>query len=184
LGIRPRRPKAKSLCAAGSFSFTEGIQIVTKTGKRADVYTRVTNQIVEQLERGVRPRLQPWNATHAAGRISRPLRSNGEAYKGINVLMLYMAAEMHGYNCPIWMTYKQAQSLGGFVRKGEHDSPVVYASTFTKTETTDEGAEIEHEQAFLKEYTVAAACRMPKCFISIRWRITSWKTAAGSGSGR
>jgi antirestriction protein ArdC len=134
--------------------------MATKTSKRADVYSRVTNQIIDKLERGVRPWLQPWNATHAAGRISRPLRSNGEAYKGINVLMLYMAAEMHGYNCPIWMTYRQALALGGHVRKGEHGSPVVYASTFTKTETTDEGQEIEHEQAFLKEYTVFNVCQV------------------------
>jgi antirestriction protein ArdC len=92
--------------------------------------------------------------------VSRPLRHNGEAYQGINVLMLYMAAEMHGYNCPIWMTYRQALELGGHVRKGEHGSPVVYASTFTRTETTDEGQEIEHEQAFLKEYTVFNVCQV------------------------
>lgn len=44
---------------------------------REDVDTRVTNRIVEQLSQGVRPWLQPWNAEHAAGRISRPLRYNG-----------------------------------------------------------------------------------------------------------
>lgn len=134
--------------------------MATKTSKRADVYSRVTDRIIEQLERGVRPWLQPWNATHAAGRVSRPPRHNGEAYNGINILMLYMAAKMHGYNCPIWMTYKQAQSLGGYVRKGEHGSPVVYASTYTKTETTDDGVEIEHEQAFLKEYCVFNTCQI------------------------
>ena len=67
----------------------------TKT-PRVDVYTRVTDRIIEQLSRGVKPWLKPWNAEHAAGRITRPLRSNGEPYRGINVLILWDAAETHG----------------------------------------------------------------------------------------
>jgi antirestriction protein ArdC len=59
--------------------------MATKTSKRGDIYARVTNQIVADLERGVRPWHKPWNAEHAAGRISRPLRSTGEPYQGINV---------------------------------------------------------------------------------------------------
>ncbi len=37
--------------------------MATTATNRTDIYTRVTNQIVEQLNRGVRPWLQPWNAT-------------------------------------------------------------------------------------------------------------------------
>ena len=38
------------------------------------------------------------------------------------------------------MTFKQALELGGCVRKGEHGSLVVYASTFTRTGTdSDDG---------------------------------------------
>jgi hypothetical protein len=55
---------------------------------KADIYQRITDQIVCELEKGVRPWLKPWNAEHAAGRITRPLRGNGIPYKGINVLML------------------------------------------------------------------------------------------------
>lgn len=121
---------------------------------RTDVYTRVTNQIIEELERGVRPWLKPWNAEHAAGRITRPLRHNGEKYSGINILTLWMSAELQGYSCPFWMTFQQAKELGGFVKKGEHGSPVVYASTFKKKEQAETGEEIEAEIPFLKEYTV------------------------------
>ena len=59
---------------------------------KADIYQRITDQIVCELEKGVRPWLKPWNAEHAAGRITRPLRGNGIPYKGINVLMLWSAA--------------------------------------------------------------------------------------------
>jgi antirestriction protein ArdC len=47
---------------------------------RADVYSRVTAKIIADLEQGVRPWLKPWNAEHAAGRISRPLCASGQAY--------------------------------------------------------------------------------------------------------
>ena len=44
----------------------------TTTTTRVDVYTRVTSHIVGELEKGVRPWMKPWNAEHAAGRITRP----------------------------------------------------------------------------------------------------------------
>ena len=43
-------------------------------------------KIVAALEDGVRPWVRPWNAEHAAGRITRPLRHNGQPYTGINIL--------------------------------------------------------------------------------------------------
>ena len=50
---------------------------------KQDVYERITAKIVADLEQGVRPWQKPWNAEHAAGRITRPLRSNGIPYRGI-----------------------------------------------------------------------------------------------------
>jgi antirestriction protein ArdC len=120
-----------------------------------DVYTRVTDRIVAALEQGVHPWMQPWNAEHAAGRITRPLRHNGLPYSGINVVMLWMEAQEKGYNAPIWMTFRQAQELGGHVRKGEHGAQVVYANRITRTETDEAtGEEVEHAIPFMKGYTV------------------------------
>lgn len=130
---------------------------MSSTSTRTDVYSRITSRIVEELERGVRPWLKPWNAEHAAGRITRPLRHNGQRYSGINVITLWMTAESAGFLSPFWLTFKQALELGGHVRKGEHGSPVVYASTFRKTEPTEAGEEIEQDIPFLKEYTVFCA---------------------------
>lgn len=121
---------------------------------RSDVYTRVTDQIIAELEKGVRPWLKPWNAEHAAGRITRPLRSSGEPYKGINVLMLWMSAQSQGFAAPIWMTFKQAKDLGAAVKKGAKGSLVVYANHVTKTETGDDGEEAERDIYFMKGYTV------------------------------
>lgn len=122
---------------------------------KADVYERVTAQIVAELEKGERPWFRPWNAEHAAGRITRPLRANGIPYRGINVVMLWGSAVEQGFSAPLWLTYKQAQELGGQVRKGEKGSLVVYANTITRTETDEAtGEEQERDIPFMKGYTV------------------------------
>src|SRR5688572_11701223 len=105
----------------------------THTG-RADVYTRVTDKIIADLEQGVRPWMKPWSGDNAAGKIVLPLRHCGTPYRGINVLLLWGEAMDKGYASAKWMTYRQAVELGGHVRKGEHGSLVVYANKITKTE--------------------------------------------------
>jgi antirestriction protein ArdC len=124
------------------------------TTEKGDLYTRITGRIIEELEKGVRPWLKPWNAEHAAGCITRPLRHNGQPYRGINVLMLWGEAMARGFACPIWMTYKQAQELGAQVRKGEHGSLVVFADRIRRTDTDANGNDVEREIPFLKGYTV------------------------------
>ena len=121
---------------------------------RADVYARITDKILADLEQGVRPWFRPWSADHAAGKITRPLRHNGIPYKGINVIMLWSASMLKGYACPLWLTFKQALELGGNVRKGETGELVVYADRITRTETDTKGEEVEREIPFLKGYTV------------------------------
>jgi antirestriction protein ArdC len=73
---------------------------------RPDVYSRITDKIIADLEQGVRPWLRPCNADLAAGRITRPLRHNGVPYKEINVIMLWSAATVKGHACPLWLTFK------------------------------------------------------------------------------
>jgi antirestriction protein ArdC len=123
--------------------------------EKQDVYTRITSKIIASLEQGIRPWIQPWNAEHAAGKITRPLRHNGQAYSGINILMLWASAMEQGFAAPIWMTFKQALELKACVRKGEKGSLVVYANAITRTEHDDAtGEDVEREIPFLKGYTV------------------------------
>jgi antirestriction protein ArdC len=123
--------------------------------EKQDIYTRITNQIVSHLEKGVRPWVRPWNAEHAAGRITRPLRHNGKPYSGINVLSLWASAMTQNFVAPIWMTFKQASELDAHIRKGEKGSLVVYADSIKRKETDEKtGDEIDREIPFLKGYTV------------------------------
>ena len=121
--------------------------------EKQDVYTRITGQIIAALEQGVRPWTRPWNAEHAAGRITRPLRHNLAPYSGINILTLWASAARQGFTAPIWMTFNQALQLNAHVRKGEKGSLVVYANRITKTDQDDAGNEVEREIAFMKGYT-------------------------------
>ncbi len=119
-----------------------------------DVYTRITNKIIADLEQGVRTWMKPWNAGNTAGRITRPLRHNGLPYSGINILMLWAEAEDKGFTAPTWMTYKQASELKAQVRKGEKGSLVVYANSIARTEENESGEEEEREIHYMKGYTV------------------------------
>ena len=122
--------------------------------EKQDVYTRITGKIIADLEQGVRTWMKPWNAGNTAGRITRPLRSNGIPYSGINILMLWAESVTKGFTAPIWMTYRQASEFNAHVRKGEKGSLVVYANSITRSEQADDGAETEREIHFMKGYTV------------------------------
>ena len=79
------------------------------------IYREVTDTILAQLEKGVRPWQRPWETGVEAEKPAPtlPLRHNGEPYRGTNVVLLWSAASERGYDKPTWMTYRQAQELGG-----------------------------------------------------------------------
>lgn len=123
-------------------------------GERIDVYAKITDRIIADLEQGVRPWMKPWNAAKTIGRITRPLRHNGTPYSGMNVLLLWSEGVARSFTSPMWMTFKQSVELGAAVRKGETGSIVVFASRFTKSEVNGNGGEVDREIPFLKAYTV------------------------------
>jgi antirestriction protein ArdC len=124
------------------------------SNEKQDVYTRITNKIIADLEQGVRTWMKPWNAVNTGGRIMTPLRHNGVPYSGINILILWAEATAQGFGARIWMTFKQATELNAHVRKGEKGSLVVYANSITRTEEDDKGEETEREIHYMKGYTV------------------------------
>lgn len=117
----------------------------------SDVYSLITDKIVAALEAGVKPWHKPWTPGCSVGLSGRPLRSNGQPYQGINVLMLWLEASSKGYSSRYWFTYKQANDLGANVRKGERGTLVVY---FNRTLTKDKKTGEEKVIPILKSYTV------------------------------
>lgn len=71
---------------------------------KQDIYQKVTHKIIADLEQGELTWLKAWSAGNLDGRIVKPLRHNGIAYCGINVLMQWGAAIEAGFLSPYWMT--------------------------------------------------------------------------------
>ena len=116
------------------------------TDAKFDVYSHVTEQIIAQIEAGTPPWRKPW--TGGAAGAALPMRWNGEAYRGINILMLWAMAAAKGYSSERWMTFKQAQELGGHVRKGEKSSTVVKFGTVEREDENGEERQIPYARAY------------------------------------
>ena len=119
---------------------------------RKDVYQIVTDQILDLLDKGAVPWHKPWKGGFAG------MPKNGiskKPYRGINVFMLAITSEVKGYDSPYWLSYKQAQSLGGNVKKGEKSTLVVFWKWLEKKTTDKEtGKEKIDNIPFLRYYRV------------------------------
>ncbi len=116
------------------------------TKEKFDVYSHVTNQIVAQIEAGTPPWRKPW--TGGGVSVSLPERFNGEAYRGINILMLWATAMDKDYSSARWMTFNQAKQLGGHVRKGEKSATVVKYGTIEREDDNGEERQIPYARAY------------------------------------
>ena len=125
---------------------------------RTSLYDNITNRIIAELEAGRVPWVQPWGTAAAKAPLAMPANATtGRAYSGINVLILWGAVIEHGFPVQSWLTFRQALSLGGHVRKGERGTSVVYADRFVPDDEKKRAQETgEEAQAipFLKRFTV------------------------------
>src|SRR5580765_7648694 len=90
----------------------------------AELYQRITDQIVAMLEQGVVPWRSPILGRQSAGQ-PKNLESD-KPYRGVNVFLLAFAAWTQGYGSSYWLTFNQARTRGGNVKKGEKASLVVF----------------------------------------------------------
>ncbi len=125
---------------------------------RKDLYQSVTDTVIAQLEAGTVPWVQPWGRPDVTAPCALPQNaSTGRSYSGINILLLWGAAIETARTTPYWLTFKQALSLGGAVRKGERGTTVCYADTFipkAEAQRAQETGEDAQRVGFLKRYTV------------------------------
>jgi antirestriction protein ArdC len=92
------------------------MQATASLSQHSSVYQIVTDQIIKQLESGVAPWHRPWRTEPPCNLIT------GQEYRGINVFLL----ATQGYGSRYWLTFNQANKLGGHIRKGEHSSVVTF----------------------------------------------------------
>ena len=125
---------------------------------RANLYDEITDKIIAELEAGRVPWVQPWGTAAAKAPLAMPKNaSTNRQYSGVNILILWGAVIERGFTGQSWLTFRQALSLGGHVRKGERGTTVVYADRFVPSNEKRRAAETGEEvQAipFLKRFTV------------------------------
>ncbi|MCF1743103.1 ArdC family protein [Paradevosia shaoguanensis] len=125
---------------------------------RANLYDEITGKIIAELEAGRVPWVQPWGTSAAKAPLGLPRNAaTSRSYSGINVLILWGAVIEHGFPGQGWLTFRQALSLGGHVRKGERGTTVVHADRFTPEDEKRRAFEAGEEAnaiPFLKRFTV------------------------------
>ncbi|MFB1118781.1 zincin-like metallopeptidase domain-containing protein [Dickeya dadantii] len=122
----------------------------TKFSKtKTDIYQTVTDSIITALEAGVKPWTCPWQRVPGMSGLPSNF-ATGIAYSGMNIMLLWCSASEQGFGDSRWMTYRQAQAVGGQVRKGEHGTTAIF---YTTLEKENEDGDID-QIPMLKTFTV------------------------------
>ena len=99
--------------------------MTSSASNRFDVYEAITNQIITAIECGAGEVQLPWHRKGSA--IYRPMNiASGKAYRGVNTVALWAAADAKHYEHGVWGTYRQWQEREAQVRKGEKSSLVIF----------------------------------------------------------
>jgi antirestriction protein ArdC len=92
---------------------------------RFDVYTSVTESIIQAIEAGAGTFTMPWHGPAAS--ITKPENAHTRMeYHGVNVVALWAHACLRGFESGFWASYKQWQQSGAQVRRGERGTPIVF----------------------------------------------------------
>lgn len=126
--------------------------------ERPDPYAEVSVRITAALEAGTVPWRHPWRTRGHRNAIS------GRAYRGINLLLLGLVALQQGYTDPRWITYRQAASLGGHVRRGERGTGIVLWKRIERHD--DAESEVIDSFAVMRFYTVFNVAQCEGCELS------------------
>jgi len=125
--------------------------------RQTELYEAVTQRIIEQIEAGTPPWRRPWMVQGTG--LPRNA-SSGRQYRGINVWLLLMSAELKRYDSNRWATFKQWKQLGGYVNRGEKATKIVFWNIVKETATNPAtGEEEEQQRVFGRQYSVFNLCQ-------------------------
>ena len=122
-----------------------------------EIYQAVTDKIIRAIEAGTPPWRQPWIARDCG--LPRNA-ATGRGYNGVNVWLLMLTAQAHGYDSGLWATFNQWKGLDAYVCKGEKATKIIFFNVIRETVTNrNTGEEEEQRRFFLREYSVFNACQ-------------------------
>lgn len=118
---------------------------------KLDAYQVITNNIIESLELGVIPWQKPWSGSNISTSPCNLITK--KPYRGINYFMLLAKSYAKGYTSQYWLTWNQVKKKGGFIKKGEKGTPVVWWN-ISQIKEEENGEVVEKQRLFLKYYSV------------------------------
>ncbi len=125
-----------------------------------NLYREVTDRILAQLKSGTVPWVRPWKDIKGTGAAPLTLPRNAATnrlYSGVNIILLWMAADTNGWADGRYLTFKQAKEAGGTVRAGEHGTQIVFMKRITvrdRDAAPDEISSADKEISMMRGYTV------------------------------
>jgi antirestriction protein ArdC len=120
--------------------------------KQQELRESITTQIITAIEGGTLPWRRPWSISSNGG---APCNSiTRRLYRGVNPLVLQLSADRQGFRSRFWATFRQWQSIGCAVMKGQLGTRVTFSTPITKTTTDKKGEEQEEKFWILRAFTV------------------------------
>jgi antirestriction protein ArdC len=119
-----------------------------------EIRQQITNQIVEVLTNGnLPPWRRPWSNDPNAPGLNTSL-STGNAYRGINQILLQLSASHHGFQSKWWGTFNQVKNFGAYVLKGEKGTHVILFKPIKRTRVDETGEEKDDSFCVLRTFVV------------------------------
>jgi len=138
----------------------------TVAPKQQDHYATITNAILAALEQGVKPWAKPWETKGGATMLDSGLPFNaasGRNYRGLNIPMLWAVAAERGHTSHAWVSHRQAEALGGNVRKGEKATYVYFFKFLEKQERQKDGSDKQTRIPLIRCSAVFNICQTEGC---------------------
>lgn len=111
--------------------------------RQRDTYQEITDKIIAAFETGCAPWVKPWRSSGRVGGLGSASPINAvskRAYRGVNVILLWMASDAAGYTSNVWLTFKQAKALGGSVIAGQKATEIVFVKPLTYADKNADGS--------------------------------------------
>ena len=121
--------------------------------RHSEIRQQITNQIIESLTNGnLPPWRQPWSDDPNAG-LNTSL-STGDAYRGINQLLLQMSAFQQNFQSRWWGTFNQVRNGGASVRKGQKATKIVLWKPVSRKRIDHNGEDVKDSFFIMKQFSV------------------------------
>lgn len=121
---------------------------------QSDIRSNITNTIFEALKNGgLPPWRKPWSDDPNAPGLHTSM-STGNPYRGINQLLLQVAAMKGGFKSKWWGTFNQVKQNGASVSRGAKGTQIVLFKKIERERVDESGSEVQDNFFVMRSFTV------------------------------